>query len=284
MSLIKIDLSGLSEPGVKLIEKMSDAIGAIYKPTGIRREAKAQADADKTKLISKLQLEGIERRAVDRLLKKEVQRQENLENITIKAAVNLQPGEEVKEIDQDWLTTFINESEDISDADLQSLWAKILSEEAKNQGSYNKRTLKFLSSLSKHEAETISYFGKFVWLTHTLTPILYTTEEDLENKFGINFETLSLLDSLGVIQLGMGYLLTFGGKNGVIHYYGRQVKFKFKSDEKKEWSLDTGQAILTPLGVQLIKLCGSTPDMEYLETVLSEIRKNAKIESAEIIN
>ncbi|MDF8659555.1 hypothetical protein OU632_26935 [Escherichia coli] len=32
MSLIDLSLSGLSEPGTKLIEKISDAIGVLYEP------------------------------------------------------------------------------------------------------------------------------------------------------------------------------------------------------------------------------------------------------------
>lgn len=93
MSLIDLSLSGLSKPGTKLIEKVSDAIGVLYEPTKIRKKAKAEAeaeaDAKRTDLISKLELEGIEKRAVERFLKREAKRQENIENITIQAAQNL---------------------------------------------------------------------------------------------------------------------------------------------------------------------------------------------------
>ncbi|MGL3176384.1 hypothetical protein [Escherichia coli] len=63
MSLIDLSLSGLSEPGTKLIEKISDAIGVLYEPTRIRKKAKAEAEAKRTELISRLELEGIEKRA-----------------------------------------------------------------------------------------------------------------------------------------------------------------------------------------------------------------------------
>lgn len=39
MSLIDLSLSGLSEPGTKLIEKVSDAIGVLYEPTRIKEKS-----------------------------------------------------------------------------------------------------------------------------------------------------------------------------------------------------------------------------------------------------
>ncbi len=47
MSLIDLSLSGLSEPGTKLIEKISDAIGVLYEPTRIRAEFTIQVQQKK---------------------------------------------------------------------------------------------------------------------------------------------------------------------------------------------------------------------------------------------
>lgn len=218
MSLIDLSLSGLSEPGTKLIEKISDAIGVLYEPTRIRKKAKAEAEAKRTELISRLELEGIEKRAVERFLKRETKRQENIENITMQAAQSLSESDNVSDIDEDWIEAFFRECEDISDEQMQMLWGRILSEEAKSKGSFSRRTLKLLSTISKEEANLITYFGKFVWQANKLTPILFTDENgDTE---GITFDKLSVLDSLGVIQQGIGYSLTFKSKNGRIGYYG----------------------------------------------------------------
>lgn len=129
MSLIDLSLSGLSEPGTKLIEKISDAIGVLYEPTRIRKKAKAEAEAKRTELISRLELEGIEKRAVERFLKRETKRQENIENITMQAAQSLSESDNVSDIDEDWIEAFFRECEDISDEQMQMLWGRILSEE-----------------------------------------------------------------------------------------------------------------------------------------------------------
>ncbi|WP_320752595.1 DUF2806 domain-containing protein, partial [Enterobacter cloacae] len=172
MSLIDLSLSGLSQPGTKLIEKMSDAIGVLYEPTRIRKKAKAEAEAKRTELISKLELEGIEKRAVERFLKRETKRQENIENITIQAAQNLSETDKVNDIDEDWIEAFLRECQDINDEQMQTLWSRILTEEAKFKGSFSLRTLKLLSTLNKEEANLITYFGKYVWQASSLTPIL----------------------------------------------------------------------------------------------------------------
>lgn len=268
MSLIDLSLSGLSKPGTKLIEKVSNAIGVLYEPTRIIKKAKAEAEAKRTELISKLELEGIEKRAVERFLKRETKRQENIENITIQAAQNLSETDNVSDIDEDWIEAFFRECEDINDEQMQTLWGKILSEEAKSKGSFSRRTLKLLSTLSKEEANLITSFGKFVWQASILTPILMADENG--NTDGITFIELSILDSLGVIQQGLGYNLTFNNKKGRIHYYGIAILVEFQNDDSKTWSLPTGTALLTPIGQELMKICGSSPDIAYLHNFISK--------------
>lgn len=268
MSLIDLSLSGLSKPGTKLIEKVSDAIGVLYEPTRIRKKAKAEAEAKRTELISKLELEGIEKRAVERFFKRETKRQENIENITIQAAQNLSETDNISDIDEDWIEAFFRECEDINDEQMQTLWGKILSEESKSKGSFSRRTLKLLSTLSKEEANLITSFGKFVWQSSNLTPILIVDENG--NTEGITFFELSILDSLGVIQQGLGYSLTFKNKQARIGYYGLSILVEFQNDDSTTWNLPIGTALLTPIGQELMKICGSSPDFSYLNKFISK--------------
>ncbi|MFD2022009.1 DUF2806 domain-containing protein [Pseudocitrobacter faecalis] len=272
MSLIDLSLSGLSQPGTKLIEKVSDAIGVLYEPTKIRKKAKAEAEAKRTELISKLELEGIEKRAVDRFLKRETKRQENIENITIQAARSLSDTDNVSGIDENWIEAFFKECEDISDEQMQTLWSRILSEEAKSKGSFSRRTLKLLSTLSTEEANLITFFGKFVWQASNLTPIL--THDNNGGTEGMTFGQLALLDSLGVIQLGFGYNLTFMKKIGHIYYYGIPIKVEFENDDPTTWTVSTGQALLSPIGAELMKICGATPDFDYLKKPSTKLIQN----------
>lgn len=268
MSMIDLSFSGLSKPGEKLVEKVCNAIGVLYEPTKIRRKAKAEADAKRTELVSNLELEGIERRAAERFLRRETKRQENIESITIQAAKNLSDEDSVNDIDEDWIESFFKECEDINDEQMQTLWAKILSEEVKSKGSFSRRTLRLLSTLSKDEAELITYFGTFVWQAKYLTPILFN-DENGKNAY-IDFTQLATLDSIGVIQLGMGYKLTYSSKISRIDYYGIAMKIEFKSENSSDWKLSTGPALLTPIGRELMQICGSSPDVDYLNKFLNK--------------
>jgi len=271
MSLIDLSLSGLSKPGTKLIEKVSDAIGVLYEPTRIRKKAKAEAEAKRTELISNLELEGIEKRAVERFLKREAKRQENIENITLQAAQNLSDTDTITDIEEDWIEAFFRECEDINDEQMQTIWGKILSEEAKSKGSFSRRTLKLLSTLNKEEANLITFFGKFVWAASHLTPVISCDENG--NTEGITFSQLAVLDSLGVIQQGLGYSLTFHQQIAYLSYYGIGILVEFQQNNPSTWTLSTGPALLSPIGEELMKICGSCPDFEYLNKFIEQTNK-----------
>lgn len=137
------DLTGLSEPFKKLIEVVSQGIGAISKPYLIRKTADAKAyeikvisqairdnqqdlkqigfNDEKLSLMSldtiSLQKElSIEDRTQQRIDFKEQKRQNNIESITQKAAENLESETTVSDepVDGDWTTRFFNYAEDIS--------------------------------------------------------------------------------------------------------------------------------------------------------------------------
>jgi predicted DNA binding CopG/RHH family protein len=50
----------------------------------------------------------------------------------------------------------------VSDEDMQSVWAKILAEEAKKPGSFSKRTVAFVETLDKDEANLFNELCRFV--------------------------------------------------------------------------------------------------------------------------
>jgi hypothetical protein len=47
-----VSLEGLTKPATVLIEKISDAIGTLYRPRQIVREARAEAEAEKIKALA----------------------------------------------------------------------------------------------------------------------------------------------------------------------------------------------------------------------------------------
>jgi len=105
-----IDLKGISEPASKLIEAVSNAIGAVYAPTHLRRMAKAQADADIIQAESHIEKELILKRASERIVKIESKRQRNIESINDKALNELPEEANGVPPNEDWMQEFGQES------------------------------------------------------------------------------------------------------------------------------------------------------------------------------
>ena len=78
-----INIGELSRPATMLVEKISDAVGGIFKPYQIVRVAKAEAQADR--VSSQIEISDLQRRAFHRFLEEEAKKQTNIEDITQKA-------------------------------------------------------------------------------------------------------------------------------------------------------------------------------------------------------
>src|SRR5262245_65976856 len=75
----------LSKPANTLIEKISDAVGGVFKPWQTRRVARADADAEVIKAEGRVRATEGERRGAIRLIRGEGRKQENIESSTEKA-------------------------------------------------------------------------------------------------------------------------------------------------------------------------------------------------------
>lgn len=167
-SLIKIE----GKPLEKLIEVISNGIGTLYRPRAIRNEADAKAY--EIKVLEKAKHEAIAEgklieaenldRINERLVAKEIKRQNNIDDVVEVAINDISQTESVTEtpIDQDWSTRFFDIVQDISDNEMKILWGKILAGEVKKPKSYSMRTLELLRNLSKEEADTFVKVAQYV--------------------------------------------------------------------------------------------------------------------------
>src|SRR6266496_6204462 len=98
-----IDFGGLAKPATVLIEKISDAVGAIALPWQIVRVATAEAEAEKIRAATDIEVSEMQRRALGRLVQEEGRRQENIEKITVLAIEDLQRDAKPQDVERDWL-------------------------------------------------------------------------------------------------------------------------------------------------------------------------------------
>lgn len=272
-----INLSELSKPATVLIEKISEAIGGIFKPYQMKRVAKAEVEADKIRAKAEIEIQDIHRRAMLRFLEEEAKKQENMENITSKALPHLKDSAKSENIENDWITNFFDKCRLISDPEMQDLWSRILSGEANSPRTYSKRTVNFLSSLDKSDAGLFTELIRFGWLIGKVTPLIYDIENEIYKKHGINFNSLQHLESIGLIQFDhlSGFKLVRLAKKGNAIYYGKSVLLEFQNEKNNE--LETGKVMLTKIGQELAPICGSSSDREFYEYICERWKKEGLI-------
>jgi uncharacterized protein DUF2806 len=101
-----INLGELLKPAEALIEKVSDAVGGLFKPYQIVRVAKAEAEAEQIHAQSRIQISDLEQRAFHRFLEEEAKKQRNIEDITRAALPQLNGESQPQKVENDWIANF----------------------------------------------------------------------------------------------------------------------------------------------------------------------------------
>lgn len=252
-----INLGDISKPATVLIEKISEAIGGYFKPYQIRRVAKAGADAQIIEAQSQIEITDLQRRSLVRFVGEEAKKQDNMEKITQKALPHLSESSKPDNIEDDWIANFFDKCRLVSDEEMQSLWAKVLAGEANSPGAYSKRTVNMLDSLDKADARLFTSLCGFCWHLGDVVPLIFNEQETIYNDQGIDFNALTHLDSIGLVNFGV--VTSFSRlklpKHLPVIYHGIVLILEFK--QKKDNDIDIGKVLLTSTGQELSAICGS---------------------------
>lgn len=188
-ALIEINTDGLA----KLAEIVGDWTGLNAR--GRERMADAEAYAEVRKVdtqnaIALARLEG-EEQVARYIYARESRKMNNVRQIVDQAKTQFSEREQVSSepVNQDWQNRFFSIVEDVSDEEMQKLWAQILAGEIKRPKSYSMRTLDTLRNMTKEDAEL------FVVSTSYL---IHNECICTEKEFGI-----SLIDALKLTDMGV---------------------------------------------------------------------------------
>jgi len=276
------NLGEVAKPIDSLINRIADATGVLYEPTRIRKKAKAEADALIIKTKSEIDAGEIQNRALTRLVTEEIQKQENIEDITEKSFKYINEDAKPEEVEKDWLVNFFDKCKLVSDEDIQEIWAKVLSGETNRVGRFPKRLINFISGLEKKDILKIEKILKYCWIINDELKYLIYYENSKNKEYEIDFKLRFLLLELGIIEVAPT-LSNFSIKKDNI------LKFKYFSKEFiieiKNEDMNTGIFTLTSLGSSIIDLLMNENHSEdnysekYMLDTLSEIEKskNCKI-------
>jgi len=202
-----IDTKSLSKPIVKLIDVISRAIGTIYEPIKIERNARANAVAKIINAKADIEVNEIEARALKRFVETETKKQKNIESIVQKSILFLPQEVSSKEKpDEDWITDFFELSQNCSNEQIQTVWAKLLANEVDKPGSFSRKTLHVLKILSSEDANRFTDFcGHLLKIedsisyTHSLIVLTDKDWYDTDKGWWITREDLLILFNLDLI-------------------------------------------------------------------------------------
>ncbi|MBE7414363.1 MAG: DUF2806 domain-containing protein [Deltaproteobacteria bacterium] len=100
-----------------------------------------------------------------------------------------------KNIDEDWLYRWRDYASNVSVEELQSIWGRLLAGEIKAPGSFSLRTLDFLKSISKSDAESITNLLRFA-----IANVVFRGDKELLNNENLTFDFLLEMQELGLIS------------------------------------------------------------------------------------
>lgn len=182
-----------------------------------------------------------------------------------KAKVKSSSSRRSEPLDFDWLMRFYDTVNSVTDDDMRNLWASILAGETVSPGRFSLRTLETIRNLLPTEADLFQKLaGNFVRDMSGNYCLIGTTENllDINSCYGINDETLYILDDCGLIA---------GSRVEIELFYGDE-DYCFAVDGLlmvlSSTNIDNKDAViysypLSSAGKQLMEILEKSPNEEY---------------------
>jgi len=279
-----INLEKLSEPLTKLVHVTAAGIGTLYRPFGTVRQAKADS---KAKIISSktgAEVLSLEQRAKFRLEHREALRQENIEKVVLHAAHEMPATTSKDSVDNDWILQFFDHAQDVCNEKMQILWAKILAGEVAEPGKFSKRTLQFVKTINKFEAEMFTGYCSFAFQFDNAWCFIFegnVTKELMIEKLG-KYALTEHFASIGPLSSdsSAGSCTTWDKQK--FNYFSQNYEAYSIADppsQKRLTRLDLPFSFRTfsQIGQELFSISGAGPIDGYPEKISSYLEKDVKL-------
>lgn len=307
--------------GLKATEKLSNGIFKVlgYKLEAKHMKAMADAEAYKTKVLADAKAYEIDtigtairnnkdlpvsfnssdntlsiditnpeqliQRSNYRLQYQQAKKEYNIESVIGKTVLELgdKNSDSTEEVDEDWYTRFFETVEDISDEQLQSLWARILAGEILKPRTYSYRLLAVLRNISKNELDIILKIAPLV-----CGDIILNEHTSLGNK-GITGQDISILEDMGILKDGGFQARGIELSSGESKLFSRTDKFAFIFQNRGKEFINNFIDVfeITETGKKVFELANVQIDIDNMKKAFSILFKDFPdlyISGAEIIN
>jgi len=172
----------------------------------------------------------------------------------------------IRNIEEDWLFSWREYAGRVGAEDLQRLWGSVLAGEIKSPGRYSIRTLEFLKTLSKAEAELISRLARY----SIDGRIARNQKVHLEAK-GVSFGLLLKMQNMGIVSgveaVSLNTIYKSVDKDKFICPLRSNGKVLIIEHADATKTLQLEVYLLTEIGQQILGLGTFEADLEYLNLV-----------------
>jgi len=208
------------------------------------------------------------------LISREMRSEVNVAKALLNAEADLQDDPQEppdRDVDQDWLYRWRDYASEVSDAELQTLWGRVLAGEVKSPGKFSLRTLEFLRNLSKEEAREIEKLAPFV----VDAEYVFKGDSSILESEGITLGFLLSLQDLRILDAQVrGLKRTLRSTTsdkflvGLVAY--SRVLVITHDDAKRKVAMEVYR--LTSLGKEVLQLGKFVPHEPYLRSIGRTIR------------
>lgn len=178
--------------------------------------------------------------------------------------------------DFDWFMRFYEAVGNISDEEMQRIWAKILAGEVNRPGSFSLETLDVVRNLSKQDAELFTKICKHcIQSSHKLCLPRY--DKYLE-KSGITYSDILRLDEIGLIN-SSGFIslnLTIDNDHPASIINQGLIMFIAANNEKTK-KCSISQYPFTRIGCEIATLIGETTSDDDFILLAKEVAKDQSL-------
>lgn len=167
----------------------------------------------------------------------------------------------------DWFVRFFEDAGNISDEQMQELWAKVLAGEIVHPGTFSLRALDVLRNLSREEAEILQTLGAYAF-TIADTPYI-CINEDLKSQYNYSHKLFAMYDC-GFIENNIASHYDVPVENGTsVLRAGSYIAITHCQTPGK---LSIDMQRFTKIGKEFLRF--ATPDNEYILSFFNLLKQS----------
>lgn len=189
------------------------------------------------------------------------------------------------DITDDWLNAFEREAAAKSSDEMKEVFGRILAGEILQPGQFSIRAIRLMGSLTPNDALALRRLFGLMTITKTLHLVLdleTAADQNGLSAFGLSYNTLSELGSLGIISTDLGtdsYLQkddpSLPARLIVVHASQRFALKEQLSDGQKTEKITLRGLMITRLGIEISKIVEPIHDPKYTASLQAHLTKRS---------